>query len=43
MNLVQSGLITSTDDTTVFACAGITDQYSGKQWKLLDVDASYSL
>ena len=40
---VQPGMITSSDDTTVLACAGIALQSSGKQWKLLDHDESYSL
>jgi hypothetical protein len=39
---VQPGMVTTTDDTTVFACVGIDNQ-SGKQWKLLDADESYSL
>jgi hypothetical protein len=40
---VQPGMITTTDDTTVFACVGIADQSGAKQWKLLDADESYSL
>jgi hypothetical protein len=40
---VQPGMVTSTDDTTVFACLGVADQSSGKQWKLLDADESCSL
>jgi hypothetical protein len=40
---VQPGMITPTDGTTVFACVGIADQSSAKEWKLLDADESYSL
>jgi hypothetical protein len=40
---VQPGMITTTDDTTVFACVGIANQSGAKQWKLLDADESYSL
>jgi len=40
---VQPGMITTTDDTTVFACVGIADQSGAKQWKLLNADESYSL
>jgi hypothetical protein len=39
---VQPGMVTTTDDTTVFACVGI-DNRLGKQWKLLDANESYSL
>ena len=39
---VQPGMITTTDDATVFACLGVADQ-SGTQWKLLDADETCSL
>jgi hypothetical protein len=38
---VQPGMITTTDDTTVFACAGIA-QSGATDWKLLDADETYS-
>jgi hypothetical protein len=38
---VQPGMITTTDDTTVFACAGIA-QSGATEWKLLDADETYS-
>jgi hypothetical protein len=40
---VQPGMITTTNDTTVFACVGIADQSGAKQWKLLHANESYSL
>jgi hypothetical protein len=41
--LLQPGMITTTNDTTVFACVGIADQSGVKQWKLLDANESHSL